>query len=118
LPHRAANYDGTWRFSKNCERWDIRANGPFQSSSPLALMSTAMSGLGLVVLQIYMVEQAIQDGKLKPILTDYDVSSTEADTAIYAVYPHSRYISPKARAFIDFLIESFQEIDRLQIQQN
>lgn len=115
MPHRAASYDGTWRFSKDGERWDIPANGPFQSSSPLALMSTAMSGLGLVVLQIYMIERALKEGTLKAILTDFEVSSTEADTAIYAVYPHSRYLSPKARAFIDFLIESFQGIDNAQI---
>lgn len=30
-----------------------------------------------------------------------------ADVAIYAVYPHCRYLPAKTRAFIDFLAESF-----------
>lgn len=111
LPHRAPNYDGTWRFTKDGERFDFRANGSFQSSSPLALMSTAMAGLGLVVLQYFMVEAELKAGTLVAVLTDYHVSPTEADTAIYAVYPHSRYLSPKARAFIDFLVELFQQVD-------
>lgn len=111
LPHRALNYDGKWRFSKGDENFDFHAVGPFQSSSPLALMSTALKGLGLVVLQYFMVEAEIKSGSLQAVLTDYQVSPTDADTAIYAVYPHSRYLSPKARAFIDFLIELFQQVD-------
>lgn len=37
LTFRAPDYDGTWRFTKGDERWEIRATGPFQSSSGLAL---------------------------------------------------------------------------------
>jgi DNA-binding transcriptional LysR family regulator len=111
LPHRAPNYDGTWRFSKDGERFDHRATGSFQSSSPLALTSTALSGLGLVVLQYYMVECELKAGTLQAVLSDYHVSPTQADTAIYVVYPHSRLLSPKARAFIDFLVELFKRVD-------
>jgi DNA-binding transcriptional LysR family regulator len=112
MPHRAPNYDGTWRFTKGDERWDVCANGSFQSSSPLALMSAGMSGLGLVVLQYYMVASALKEGTLRAVLTDYEVSPTDADASIYAVYPHSRHLSPKARAFIDFLVDLFGEIDK------
>jgi DNA-binding transcriptional LysR family regulator len=111
LAFRAPNYDGTWRFHKDGDLWNIRANGPLQSSSGLALMSAALSGLGIVVLQKYMVQKELEAGTLKAILTDYEVSPTDADSAIYAVYPHSRHLAPKARAFIDFLIGCFREIE-------
>ena len=29
------------------------------------------------------------------------------DGGVYAVYPHSRHLSPKVRAFVDFLAERF-----------
>lgn len=112
LAFRAANYDGVWRLSKGEQRWNIRANGPFQSSSALALMAVAASGLGLVMLQQHMVQKELDAGTLVPVLTDYFVSPTEADTAVYAVYPHSRHLAPKARAFIDFLIACFKESDK------
>jgi DNA-binding transcriptional LysR family regulator len=108
LAFRAPEYDGTWRFSKGGQRWDIVARGPFQSSSGLALMEAAVSGLGLVVLQEFTVSAALRAGHLRPVLTDFRVSPTEADTAVYAIYPHSRHLSPKARAFIDFLVASFR----------
>jgi DNA-binding transcriptional LysR family regulator len=109
LPFRAANYDGSWRFFKDGERWDIVAKGPFQSSSGFALMSAALSGMGLVVLQTYMIQKEVAAGTLIPVLTEYEVSPTDADSAIYAVYPHSRHLSLKARAFINFLGECFRE---------
>ncbi len=30
-----------------------------------------------------------------------------ADTGIYAVFPHGRHLSPKVRAFVDFLADRF-----------
>lgn len=56
-----------------------------------------------------MVAAAIKEGKLTAVLSDYDVSPTDCDTALYAVYPHSRRLSPKSRAFVDFLVGLFRK---------
>ena len=45
----------------------------------------------------------LRQGLLRPVLSQF-VSS---DTAIYAVYPHSRHLSPKVRAFVDFMAKRF-----------
>jgi len=37
------------------------------------------------------------------VLTDFLAS----DSAVYAVYPHSRHLSPKVRVFVDFLAGRF-----------
>ncbi|MND09738.1 hypothetical protein D3C83_332890 [compost metagenome] len=39
-----------------------------------------------------------------PLLPGYDFGT---DVAIYAVYPHRRYLPAKTRVFIDYLAESF-----------
>jgi DNA-binding transcriptional LysR family regulator len=41
------------------------------------------------------------------VLADHQVSSAAFDTNIYAVFPHSRHLSAKVRAFIDFLRQRF-----------
>ena len=37
---------------------------------------------------------------------DYQVSPTDIETAICAVYPSGRFLPPKVRVFIDFLAQS------------
>ena len=55
-----------------------------------------------------MATAGIKEGELTAVLADYEVSPTDYDTALYAVYPHSRRLSPKSRAFVDFLVGLFK----------
>lgn len=111
LTFRAAGYEPKWYFAREGETLEVEADGAFRSSSGLALMSAATSGMGLVVLQKYMIQDELDAGKLVRVLSDYDVSPTKTDPMISVVYSHSRMLAPKARAFIDFLVECFREIE-------
>ena len=42
-------------------------------------------------------------GRLSWILPDFHA----ADSSVYAVYPHNRYLAPKVRSFVDFLVDRF-----------
>ena len=42
-------------------------------------------------------------------LKDYTVSPRPGDADLYAVFPSSRGLSRKIRAFVDFLVEAFGE---------
>ncbi|RUZ69427.1 LysR family transcriptional regulator [Mesorhizobium sp. M7A.F.Ca.US.006.01.1.1] len=108
LVFKANYYGNTWKFVKGDNRVDIPVSGNLRSSSGSVLLSAALSGLGLVLLQEYMVRTALQLGTMQTVLTDYQVSPTEADTALFAVFPHSSGVSPKTRAFIDFLVDLFR----------
>jgi DNA-binding transcriptional LysR family regulator len=55
-----------------------------------------------------MALAAIQEDKLTAVLPGYDVSPTDYDTALYAVYPHSRGVSPKSQAIVDFVVGLFR----------
>jgi hypothetical protein len=46
----------------------------------------------------------VKAGRLVQVLQD---SEAPAETNIYAVYPHSRHLSPKVRAFVDMLADAF-----------
>ena len=112
LVYKATHYGNIWRFSKGANRIDIPVAGNLQTSSGSALMAAALAGLGLMVVQKWMVNSALKNGALVSVLEDYDVSPTDTDTALYAVYPHSKGLSPKARAFVDYLIELFREREK------
>lgn len=66
-----------------------------------ALVRAAASGLGVCCEPDFIVEQALDNRQLVPIMQDYKW----AEFGIYAVYPETRFLSVKARAFIDFLVE-------------
>ncbi|HIF08643.1 MAG TPA: hypothetical protein EYQ81_01520 [Sneathiellales bacterium] len=69
-------------------------NGEFVRSSLLA-------GLGVGYLPAFMVSQNVKSGAIATALDDY----IRPATAVYAVYSHSRYLSAKVRAFVDFMVE-------------
>jgi DNA-binding transcriptional LysR family regulator len=51
----------------------------------------------------FVVEEEMKAGHLVRLLPEYRAVSYP----VHAVYPHSRYLSAKARTFIDFLVSSF-----------
>lgn len=73
------------------------------ASSGDFLANAAAHGMGLVIQPTFIASESIRRGTLVPILTDYDWPISPA----YAVYPPTRHLSYRVRAFIDFLAERF-----------
>jgi DNA-binding transcriptional LysR family regulator len=93
-----------WHFvAKDGAPWRVPIQGPLHANNGDVLRSAALQGLGVAYLPSFIVGADIQGSALVSLLPDY----VPTDTAIYAVYPHSRHLSPKVRAFIDFLAERY-----------
>lgn len=73
----------------NCE------NGAF-------LTDLALNDFGVLVRSIWDVKAHIEKGRLIQVLNKYPL---EAFGSIYSVIPSRRYLTPRVRAFMDFLIE-------------
>ena len=108
IVYRAKSYDSSWRFTKDSATISVPVSGNLESESSAVLMTSALNDLGFVMLQEAVVRMAIEAGTLLNVFPDYQVSSTDADIALYAVYPGSKQTSPKNRAFIDFLVRLFK----------
>ena len=74
-----------------------------RASSGDFLTNAASHGLGIVIQPTFLASESIRLGNLVPILTDVEWPVTPA----YAVYPPTRHLSYRVRAFIDFLVERF-----------
>ena len=74
-----------------------------RASSGDFLTNAASHGLGIVIQPTFLASESIRRGNLTPILTDYEWPVTPG----YAVYPPTRHLSYRVRAFIDFLAERF-----------
>lgn len=70
------------------------------------LAEMAIAGLGIVRLGSFVIDDAIIDGRLKPLLVDSHVSEP---VPITALMPPGRQNLPRVRAFIDFLLDHAPE---------
>lgn len=68
------------------------------------LRDAAVDGLGIVLLPAFIVYREIERGALVPILTGYHYTQLAA----YAIYPQTRHLSQRVRAFVDFLSKRFE----------
>lgn len=84
-------------------RSHVRVNIALSASSGDFLREAAIEGLGIVMQPTFIAGEKILAGELVPILQDYEWPTTPA----YAVYPPTRHLSYRVRAFIDFLAETF-----------
>lgn len=81
--------------------WQVEIKGHLHANNGDVLRTAALAGAGIAFLPSFIVGNDLQASTLVSILADY----VPADSAIHAVYPNSRHLSPKVRAFIDFLAE-------------
>ena len=109
IVYLAKSYDSSWRLTSGGKTATVDVAGNLKSGSSAVLLVSALNGLGLVMLQEAMVRKAIASGELINVFPDYQVSSTNAVVGLFAVYSGRRKLSPKSRAFIDFLVELFRD---------
>ena len=93
-----------WRFVRaDGSPWPVEVSGRLRADNGDALREAALKGLGLVYLPTFITGRDLQAATMVSVLTEY----VPQDGGLHAVYPHARHLSPKVRAFIDFLAERF-----------
>lgn len=70
----------------------------FEVNDALAALDAAEQGHGIVPALSYMVQERIRAGTLVEVLAGLD----QPDLPVHLVYPHSRLVAPKLRAFMDY----------------
>jgi len=99
-----------WEFTrKNGEQDDNLTFAPqahIAINHAESLIHAATTGAGIIQLLSSSLNSPIEIGALVPILKDWE----SAGPPVYVVYPQNRHLSPKVRAFVDFVGELFAGI--------
>jgi len=82
----------------------VRVSGRYSCDNWEVLREWALAGLGVALKSTWDVHRHLADGSLVSLCPDYTFHS---DVAIYAIYPHRRFLPAKTRAFIEFLAASY-----------
>jgi len=96
---------GSWLFSQAGLRKDVLVRGAWEANSGPALLDAALKGLGIAQLPDYYVDEYLATGRLVSVLDEFHF----ADTGVWVVYPQQRFLAPKVRFFIDFLVARFAQ---------
>jgi len=80
----------------------VRVAGSMTANNGDALLQATEQGLGVYWMPSFFLGSRIEDGVLEEVLQDYRAEPV----GLYAIFPHSRHLPTKTRAFIDFLVEA------------
>ena len=94
-----------WSFEGTEGNITVQVKGNFQVNSSEAIREALLMGLGIGLVPTFTVGQDLKSGILLPLLKKYRTAGFNRN--IYAVYLPNRTLSPKVRAFIDFLVARF-----------
>lgn len=89
----------TWVFQEDGREHFLRVQGSWRCNSGQAVLDAALRGFGLAQLPDYYVLEHLRNGSLQALLTDFQ----PPHTAVWALFPQQRYLSPKVRMMVEHL---------------
>ncbi|MET4071770.1 DNA-binding transcriptional LysR family regulator, partial [Bradyrhizobium sp. S3.2.6] len=94
--------------SRRFERWPLRGeHADIESELPKTVVASTLEpliymaeqGMGIAYLPDFAINHQLREGLLVPVLDDY----TDRSGPLRILWPSSRQLAPKLRAFVDFL---------------
>jgi len=95
-----------WEFQGTEGGGVLAVKGNFETNSADALYHAALAGIGIARLGTFLVAPDLKAGRLVRLLPGYE----HRKSSILAVFPKRQNLSPKVRAFVDFLVEKFTPV--------
>ncbi|WP_298239569.1 LysR family transcriptional regulator [uncultured Bradyrhizobium sp.] len=92
----------TWHFVEDGRDIEVTTAPRFSSNSADAALQYAEAGGGVTRVLAYQAAEGLKRGRLKIVLAKYE----QPALPIHIVYPTSRLLSAKVRAFIDLVVET------------
>ena len=98
---------GTQRSGGRLQHGDehARIDGParLRANNSFALRHAILRSTGIGQLPLILAQESVAAGRMVPLLPGW----ARAPVPVHAVFPSSRYLTPKLRAFIDLAMGRF-----------
>ncbi len=96
--------DRHWRFQRGQEEVTVAVRGRYVANHSEVRLEGALHSLGIASLPEFTARPALNAGTLLPVLADWEHLNLYAGMA-WLLYPSNRFVAPKLRVMIDYLIE-------------
>ncbi len=94
-----------WRLRRSGEELRVDLPARLRINNSFAARDAAIQGLGIAQLPLLVADAAQAAQSLVPVLSDW----RPAPVPVHALFPSSRYLTPKVRAFIELASTHFAE---------
>ncbi len=94
-----------WRFKSGGGIVDVRASGSFSANSGNALVNATRDAMGVILAPEWLVAPFLANGELVEVLTKHPPVPDR--TPLYAVHPYQRFVPPKVKTYVDFLVKRY-----------
>lgn len=91
----------TWHFHRGGEMATVDVRNRVSVNDALTIHQLVRNGAGLGVLSAYLCVDDFAEGRLVPLLTDWEIAPIEVNL----LFPSKRELSQTVRAFVDFMRE-------------
>jgi DNA-binding transcriptional LysR family regulator len=103
------DHPARWRFRRGDYDRTLRCRGNLISNDVSTLGTATVNHLGVAVAHEWVMERAVREGQVVPILADYEVSTmNNFDLQVCAIYSPAMRNVQKVRVFIDFLLATLR----------
>lgn len=89
-----------WEFESETGRHAVEVTGPVRVNDPEAMFQLALAHQGIAMLPDWVIDDEIRTGRLQWLLQEF----YPTPQPVSIVYPQTRYLSQRARSFIDFFV--------------
>ena len=93
-----------WQFIVDGQRRSVGVRPRIRVNCARPIRALVLAGYGIGLCLLPTVREDIAAGRLVRLLEAYEAY----DRVVYAVYPHSRHLAGKVRAFLDHLVGDFR----------
>jgi DNA-binding transcriptional LysR family regulator len=82
----------------------VRVSGRLRTDSIEAMLAAVLAGAGIGLVPTWMLRDAVREGRLRALLRDWQPPRRP----ISVVYPSRRFLAPRTRVMIDFIVNEFR----------
>lgn len=110
IEHRCLQYghqelvSNSWDLIGSEGEFSVRINCVMWSNNGDVLRDSAIAGEGIVLLPTFIVGDAVKQGVLKQVLTQYRPTSVD----LFVMYPRHRHLSTKVRLMVELIEKQFE----------
>lgn len=105
LMRSASGVVGEWRFHREAESvsYVVPAAAARETNDGAIARAWALDGRGIAMKSVWDIGADLREGRLRIVLPDWETPQAP----VHALFQRSRYMAPRLRALLDFLIERF-----------
>ncbi|WP_298307948.1 LysR family transcriptional regulator [uncultured Erythrobacter sp.] len=103
-------FRSNWTFARGDETVHVPVEPAITASNALVVREAAIAGAGYSLLADWMIAEDLAAGRLVEVLPEWRVTGTLETSDLWLVYPSSRLVPRKTRAFADFLTEAVSSL--------